>query len=79
MTNMAVNQRRWLLRMQSGDSELPIQRPVEVPDQNIPPELEPQQRPQEASQPSQTPQIRPSQTPTEISQSAESAVKSDNL
>jgi hypothetical protein len=67
MTNMAVNQRRWLLRMQSGDPEIPTQRPVEIPDPNPPAELQPQHRPQEAPQSPQTPEIQPSQTPPEVS------------
>lgn len=78
MTNMAVNQRRWLLRMQNGNSEIPAYRPVGVPDQNISPELQPQQRPQEIPQYSQTLQAQPSQTSTEMSQSTEPTTKSGN-
>lgn len=48
MMNITFYQYRSLLQMQNGQPEIPTHRPVEVPDQNIPPEIQPQQRPQEA-------------------------------
>jgi hypothetical protein len=79
MMNMAINQRRWLLRVQSGDSETLTHRPVEVPAQNIPPEIQPQKRTQEAPQSSQTPQVQSSQTLTEVPQPTEQPLKSGDV
>lgn len=75
MMNITFDQHRSLLQMQNGQPEIPTHRPVEVPDQNVPPEIQPQQRPQEAPPSPETPQIQPSETPTEVPEPTEQPVR----
>jgi hypothetical protein len=75
MINTAINQRRWLLRTQASTPEIPAPRPVEVPGQDLPPDIQPAQRPQEAPPLPEEPQIQPSETPVEVPQPMEQPSK----
>lgn len=66
MTNMAVNQRRWLLRMQSSDSQMSTHQPVEVPDQHIPSKHQLQQRTKRTPQSPPTQQLQLAKTPPKV-------------